>query len=291
MASSDRVRQGPLRRERLAILALLALLTVAAWGLTLSQMGAMGGSTSGQGGETMGGQAGMAGLAEGAPMGSMAMPLAAETEPGLQLVVFLGTWVVMMAAMMLPSAAPMILLFGTVYRRQREQGRAFVPTWVFVTGYLAVWTAFGANVYGLSLFGADLARTVPSLGALGPRLAALAMLAAGLYQLTPLKERCLAHCRSPLHFILEHWRPGMIGALRMGARHGLYCVGCCWVLMLLLIAIGLGSLPWMALTTLVIFAEKLLPSWQRVSRVVAAALVGLGLLTLAQPALLQPLMG
>src|SRR5439155_1281386 len=129
----------------------------------------------------------------------------------------------------------------------------------FAAGYLAVWAAFGIYAWGLGELADGVARANPLLRELGPRLAALAMLAAGAYQLTPLKERCLAHCRSPFSFVMQHWREGIGGALRMGATHGVYCVGCCWVLFLLLLVVGLSSLPWMGLITLIILAEKLLP--------------------------------
>lgn len=280
------VRKEPLHREQLAILATLALLTLAAWAITLSQMQAMAGMSSSMGGP---GSAGDHGAMAGQPgLGGMAMGEAGGPEPGLRLAVYLGMWVSMMAAMMLPAAAPMILMFGTVYRQKRARGGAFVPTWVFVAGYLAVWATFGAYAWGLGEVGNNLAAAIPLLGPLSPRLAAAAMLAAGAYQLTPLKQRCLAHCRSPLSFVLHHWRPGVGGALRMGAEHGVYCVGCCWVLFLLLVVVGLSSLPWMGLVTLIVCAEKLLPRARPVTLGVAALLAALGLLTLARPDLLAP---
>jgi predicted metal-binding membrane protein len=204
----------------------------------------------------------------------------------VRLILYLGMWVAMMAAMMLPAAAPMILIFGTVYRSKRERGGAFVPTWVFVAGYLAVWAGFGACAWAVSDVGHNLARVYPLLGDLGPRVAAAAMIAAGLYQLTPLKERCLSHCRSPLSFVMHHWRPGVGGAWRMGVDHGVYCVGCCWALFVLLVVVGLASLPWMGLITLIVCAEKLLPRGRLVTSVVAASLLGFGLLGLARPELL-----
>ena len=141
---------------------------------------------------------------------------------------FLGVWVTMMAAMMLPSAAPMVLLFHRLSSERRRREQSFVPTWVFVLSYLAVWTAYGLAAYGLY-------RLVihPGSGFLawnrgGPYVAGAAIALAGLYELTPLKSVCLRHCRSPMHFILGRWREGWLGAIRMGAEHGGYCVGCCW---------------------------------------------------------------
>ena len=274
-------RREPLHREQLVVLATLALVTLAAWALTLSQMGSM--ASMGEKGS---------GVASEPGMGEMGMGQAASgPEPGLRLLVYLGMWTTMMAAMMLPAAAPMILMFGTIYRGKRERGGAFVPTWVFVVGYLAVWVAFGAYAWGMGELGDDLARHVPMLRELGPRLAALAMLAAAAYQLTPLKQRCLAHCRSPLDFVLHHWRDGTGGAFRMGLEHGVYCVGCCWVLFLLLVTVGLSSLPWMGLITIIICAEKLLPRGRTITLGVAGLLVCLGLLTLVRPELLAPTRG
>jgi predicted metal-binding membrane protein len=284
------IRERPLRREQLVVVAMLALLTVAAWALTLSQMrqmAAMEGSPAGMDRGAMTQHPDV----DGMPTGDMAVRGAAGPEPGVRLLLYLGMWVSMMAAMMLPPAGPMILMFGTVYRTKRERGGAFVPTWVFVAGYLAVWAAFGAYAWGLSELGGDLARAAQPLQEFGPRLAATAMLAAGAYQLTPLKERCLSHCRSPLSFVLHHWRPGLGGAFRMGAEHGIYCVGCCWVLFLLLVVVGLSSLAWMGLITLIVLAEKLLPRGRLVSTAVAALLLGLGLLTFARPDLLVPTSG
>jgi predicted metal-binding membrane protein len=274
------VRKEPLHREYVAVLATLALLTVVAWILTLVQMQGM--TTMDSAAPTMG-QSGMA--------GSMGMGEAARPDPGVRLLLYLGMWVAMMAAMMLPSAAPMILMFGTVYRTKRERGGAFVPTWVFVAGYLATWAAFGACAWALSDVGEGLARAYPTLQGVGPRLAAVAMLGAALYQLTPLKQRCLSHCRSPLSFVMHQWRSGMGGALRMGAEHGVYCVGCCWVLFVLLVVVGLSSLPWMGLITLIVSAEKLLPYGRPVTLGVAGLLGALGLLTLINPNLLAPMMG
>jgi predicted metal-binding membrane protein len=288
------LRRAPLGHEQLAVLATLALLTAAAWALTLAQMQAMaemggpaGGSPAGMDHGAMAGQPGMGQL----PMGEMPIGEAAGPEPGVRLIVYLGMWTAMMAAMMLPAAAPMILVFGTVYRTKRERGGAFVPTWVFVAGYLAVWAGFGAAAWAAGDFGEALTHAYPALAELGPRVAALAMIAAGLYQLTPLKRRCLAHCRSPLAFVMHHWRPGVGGAWRMGVDHGIYCVGCCWALLALLVVVGLASLPWMGLLTLIVCAEKLLPHGRAVTLGVAGILLALGLLALARPELLAPTMG
>jgi predicted metal-binding membrane protein len=197
---------------------------------------------------------------------------------------FLGIWVTMMAAMMLPSALPMVLVFAKVSHGRHEQGRAaLVPTWIFVAGYLAAWTGYGLVAYAVyrlvTLAGTDWL----AWDRAGPYVAGGAVVAAGLYELTPLKEVCLRHCRGPMHFILHGWRKGRLGALRMGAEHGAYCVGCCWGLMVILFAVGVMSLFWMGVIAGVIFAEKVLPHGFRLSKAFAVAFVGLGIWIVVSP--------
>jgi len=197
---------------------------------------------------------------------------------------YVGIWVTMMAAMMLPSAAPMVLLYARVSRERARRGQAaFVPTWIFVAGYLAAWTAYGLVAYGIY-------RAVVAAGTgwlawdrAGPYVAGGALIGAGVYQLTPLKDVCLRHCRSPLHFLLQGWREGRTGAVRMGLEHGAFCVGCCWGLMVALFALGVMSLAWMAIVAGVILVEKLAPQGERLSRVFAVALVALGIWVAAAP--------
>ena len=208
---------------------------------------------------------------------------------------YVGVWVTMMAAMMLPSAAPMILIFSRVSRERARRGRAYVPTWIFVCGYLAAWT-----VYGLAAYGVYRAVVAADFGFLawnkqGPYVAGTAIILAGLYQLTPLKAMCLKHCRSPLHFVLHGWREGRLGTLRMGAEHGAYCVGCCWGLMVILFALGVMSLVWMAVVAAVIFAEKAIPAGWRLTRPLAVVFIALGIWVMVAPSsvpgLTQPLSG
>jgi predicted metal-binding membrane protein len=188
---------------------------------------------------------------------------------------YLGIWLTMTAAMMLPSAAPMVLAYSS-FSRTRRSG-------AFVAGYLAAWTLFGLAAYVVYrlVAGAGIEWLRWEHG--GPYAAGAALAAAGLYQLTPLKEACLRHCRGPLRYLVRGWREGRLGALRMGAEHGLFCVGCCWGLMLALFALGVMSLFWTAVAAAVIFAEKVLPQGQRLTRVLAAALVALGLLVALSP--------
>ena len=191
---------------------------------------------------------------------------------------FVGVWATMMAAMMLPSAAPMVMLVERVSRDRdggRRRGAALAV--VFVAGYLAVWAAFGLVAYGVYRLLAAADSSVLHWDGGGRWVAVAAVAAAGVYQLTPLKRICLRHCRSPLHFLLHGWHSGPAGAVRMGAVHGLYCAGCCWGLMLVLFAVGVMSLPWMIVVALVIFAEKILPFGERIAGPLAVALIALGL--------------
>jgi predicted metal-binding membrane protein len=197
---------------------------------------------------------------------------------------YVGVWVTMMAAMMLPSAAPMVLFFARA-AEARAGGRAGAraATAAFVAGYLLVWTAVGLVAYGVFrvLRGLDLAFL--EWDAAGPLVAGAAIAAAGVYQLSPLKRVCLRHCRSPLHVVTRRWRAGPLGALRMGAEHGGYCVGCCIGLMVILFALGVMSVLWMAAVAAVVFAEKVLPVGPIVRTALAGVLVGLGIWVAASP--------
>jgi predicted metal-binding membrane protein len=196
---------------------------------------------------------------------------------------YVGVWVTMMAAMMLPSVLPMVLLFARVARERARREQAFVPTWMFVAGYLAAWTGYGLAAYGIVRAVRALDPGFLAWDEQGPLVAGAVVVVAGLYQLTPLKNVCLRHCRSPLHFVLHGWRDGRAGAVRMGAEHGLYCVGCCWGLMLALFALGVMSLFWMAVVAAVIFVEKVTPFGARLTRPLAVALVALGIAVAASP--------
>jgi predicted metal-binding membrane protein len=182
-------------------------------------------------------------------------------------------WWIMMVAMMLPSASPMILLFARVQRSQQAKGAPFVPTSVFAAGYLVVWGGFSVlaagTQWGLERAGLLSAMLSSTSGLFGGIL----LLAAGLYQLTPLKHACLRHCRSPLQFITHHWRQGIAGALRMGIAHGAFCLGCCWVLMGLLFVGGVMNLYWIIGLAVFVLLEKTIPvgHW-------LGALTGLGLI-------------
>jgi len=218
-----------------------------------------------------------------AAMGDMAMPpLPSVAALGL----FLPMWMTMMVAMMFPAALPMVLIFHRVSTDRRRKGVAAVPTWVFVAGYLAVWAAFGVAFFGIEAVIRWLAGVPSGMVRLPATITALAFLGAGVYQLTPLKGVCLRRCRSPLEFVMVHWREGTAGAVGMGVVHGAYCLGCCWALMVILLGVGVMNLAWMGLLTLLIFVEKVLPAGALVGRVVGGGLIALGLLALLQPSLL-----
>jgi predicted metal-binding membrane protein len=198
------------------------------------------------------------------------------TDPGT-LGFYVVSWVVMMAAMMFPSIAPMVLTFGFVQRRRRDRGAVdrVVSSWVFVAGYLLTWTVFGLAAYGLYVGVRSLSIGELSWHRSGPYLAGGVLLAAAIYQLTPVKDACLSRCRAPLDFVLTHWHEGPSGALRMGVVHGAWCVGCCWGLMAALFALGVMSVPWMVAIAGLIALEKLLPRKELANRLVATTLVAL----------------
>jgi predicted metal-binding membrane protein len=202
---------------------------------------------------------------------------------GMSAPLFLAIWVAMMVAMMFPASAPLVLTFARVHATKRQQGQAFVPTWVFVSAYLLVWTAAGVLAYLLALGGERLGAQSSWLMQNGVRLAGAVLLLAGVYQFTPLKHVCLAKCRSPLAFIMTSWRDGYAGAFRMGLGHGAYCLGCCWLLFLILFPIGMMNIAALAAISLLIFAEKSLASGRRISWLAAAALIGYGAVIIFLP--------
>jgi predicted metal-binding membrane protein len=188
-------------------------------------------------------------------------------------------WVVMMAAMMFPSIAPMVVMYARIEEGKRRQGgRAEVgATAVFVSGYLLTWAAAGLVGYAIIEGGRALDLGFLTWDSGGPYLAGGVIVAAGLYQLTPLKDVCLRHCRSPMMFLMTRWRGGRIGALRMGMEHGGWCVGCCWGLMAALFALGVMSIGWMVMVAALIAIEKLLPWKAFANRGIALLLVVLGI--------------
>lgn len=185
----------------------------------------------------------------------MAMPGMGAWGVSDLLLVF-AMWSIMMVAMMLPAAMPMVMLFAMANRQRQAQRGSVVPAWIFVAGYLTIWTGFSAlatlgqwGLHAASMLSPMILKTTPFVGG-------ILLIFAGVYQWTPLKHACLAHCRSPLGFIMNHWRDGGRGGFLMGLRHGLYCLGCCWLLMTLLFVAGAMNLIWIAALSVFVLLEK-----------------------------------
>lgn len=276
-----------LRRDRLIVGVSLALLALLAWLYVLAGAG-MGMSAADM--TTLSlfphktTAADMAGM-NAMDMQGMDMSAASRHAAGWTLdrwSLTLAMWWVMMAAMMTPSAAPAILLYGRVHRTAaaQQRGAAIGPAWAFTLGYLLVWLAFSLAATGLH-FGLERAGLV-SPGMMGSQnrwLSAGVLAAAGVYQLSPLHRVCLDHCRGPAEFFTRHWRPGLGGAVRLGVLHGAYCVGCCWLLMALLFVGGVMNLAWIAAIALLVLGEKLLPGGRWVGRIAGLLLIAWALAT------------
>ncbi|MGB3657613.1 MAG: DUF2182 domain-containing protein [Pseudolabrys sp.] len=238
----DKAQLGPLRVQHNIILVLLLALAAAAWAVLVWQHG--------------------------------------DATIGLRAPLFLASWVIMMVAMMFPTAAPMILGFHRVQAVKYKLDVALVSTWVFVGAYLLVWAFAGIAAYA----GVLVAETAAARAALTPaaeaQIGGAIIMVAGIYQLTPLKELCLSKCRTPIRFIMMSWRDGTAGAFRMGLLHGIYCLGCCWLLFVILFPLGM-NVGAMAAVTLIILAEKMLPWPRLMPHAAAAALVLYGALVIA----------
>ena len=186
-------------------------------------------------------------------------------------------WWTMMIGMMVPSAAPMILLFGSVQRRQLAAESPKLRVALFTAGYLAIWAAFSVLAAVAQLALTKLALFAPLDLTVTAWLGAVLVALAGVYQLTPLKNACLRRCRSPAEFLSSHWRRGNAGAFRMGIEHGLYCVGCCWLLMSLLFVVGVMNLVWVAVIAAFVLIEKLVPQGETTAKINGVALLALAL--------------
>ena len=206
------------------------------------------------------------------------------TNPGT-LGFYVTAWVVMMAAMMFPSIWPMVTMYSRIQEGKRARGRdvQLGTTAAFVGGYLLTWTAWGLFAYAVYEIGSSVWPDALAWERGGPYFAGGVIIAAALYQLTPLKNACLKRCRSPMMFLMNAWQPGRIGALRMGLAHGAWCVGCCWGLMAALFALGVMSVGWMVFIAALIAAEKLLPWRALASYGIAALLLAVGLLLAFTP--------
>jgi predicted metal-binding membrane protein len=206
----------------------------------------------------------------GSPAAQLTMPMS-DWSGANWLAVFI-MWAVMMAAMMLPTTMPMVSVFGSLNRSRGEVGR----TVAFVAGYVALWTAFGAAAMAAQWMLQTKGLLSPMIVSISPVLSAALLLVAGVFQFTPLKQACLGACRLPLGFLLTDWRAGLWGAARMGVRHGLYCLGCCWGLMALLFVGGVMNLLWIAALTLLVAVEKLAPKGEILAKALGALMIGAG---------------
>jgi predicted metal-binding membrane protein len=204
------------------------------------------------------------------PAARLTMPM--SDWSGANFIAVFLMWAVMMAAMMLPTAMPMVSVFGTLNRRSGKAGL----TIAFVAGYFALWAAFAAAATGAQWALQTSGLLSPMIVSMSPVLSAALLLIAGAFQFTPLKQACLRACRSPLGFLLTDWRNGLWGAARMGARHGLYCLGCCWALMALLFVGGAMNLLWIAALTLLVAMEKLAPKGELLAKALGALMIGAG---------------
>ncbi len=241
---------GVLQRDRAVTIASLVAVTALAWAYLVALAGDMG-----------------------------AMP---EVAPWMALdaALMFVMWAVMMVGMMLPSAAPMILLYAAVSRKQRGRGRVFAPTGGFAAGYLVAWTLFSLAATALQWALEQAALLSPMMVSASAWLGGGLLIAAGAYQWTPLKHACLENCRSPVAFLSRIWRKGTSGAVVMGVHHGAYCVGCCWVLMALLFVGGVMNLLWVAAIAAFVLVEKLTPYGHLVSRASGALLALAGVYVL-----------
>jgi predicted metal-binding membrane protein len=249
------------------VLAGLGVITVAAWVYVVETARRMAAGSAGMSGQSM------------APM----MDAMTGTQPwtGTEFVLRLAMWVVMMVAMMVPTAAPMTLMYAAVARKAAAQHNPLAPTFVFVAGYIAMWTLFSlvATIAQEALEKAALLS--PMMVSRSAVFGAAVLILAGIYQFTPLKNACLRNCRAPARFLARYWRSGNLGAFRMGLRLGAYCVGCCWILMGLLFVGGVMNVLWIAAIAIFVLLEKTIPFGDISGRFAGAAMIAAGALSLA----------
>jgi predicted metal-binding membrane protein len=261
LTQSERTIRPPVARQRNVILAVLLILAAVGWYVVAAQA---------RDAMPMG---------DGMMMDGMAMSRRPDLTMG-SATLFFTMWVAMMVAMMVPAAAPMVVMYG----RMRRSDPLSVA--LFTGSYLALWVAFGAIAFTLGWVVED--RVARSIWVANnwARGGGVLLVLAGIYQLTPLKDVCLRQCRTPLAFVMQHWRDGRRGAVEMGVRHGLYCVGCCWLLFLVLVPLGVMNVAAMVAVTVVVFGEKVLPWGRGTARAAAAGAIVYGALIIVRPELL-----
>jgi predicted metal-binding membrane protein len=265
-AADDTVLETVLRRDRQAVIAALVAVIAMAWVWILFGAGT-----------------GMSAMDMLAGPGTDSM--AGMIAPAMWTVGYAGImfsmWWVMMAAMMLPSAAPILLLFARINRKQKAAGQPFIPTGIFAAGYLVAWGGFSLLATGLQWELERLSLLSPMMVTTNYWLGGAILIAAGVWQLTPIKGMCLRHCRSPMGFLVQSWRPGRGGAFRMGLEHGSFCLGCCWFLMGLLFFGGIMNLFWIIGLAVFVLLEKTVPMGSWIGRIVGVGVAAWGVLLLA----------
>jgi predicted metal-binding membrane protein len=251
----------------LAVLAGLAGISVAAWVYVVATARRMAFESAGVNGQSM------------AP--TMEAMTGVQPWTVTEFVTRLAMWAAMMVAMMVPTAAPMILLYASLTRSAAAQRSPLAPTFVFVAGYIAMWTAFSVGAT-LAQYGLEQASLLtPGMASNSAAFGATLLIVAGIYQFTPLKNACLRYCRAPAGALSRNWRTGTLGALRMGLRFGAYCVGCCWVLMALMFVGGTMNLLWMAAIAVFVLLEKTIPLGDVSGKLAGAAMIAVGVASLA----------
>ncbi len=260
-AGGPGVLESALRRDRWIVAGSLALLAVLCWWYLLIMAGGM---------KAMSGEGGSMQYMWLMPMGSWTVH---------DFVLACAMWIIMMVGMMVPSAAPVILLYAMIARRERQQGRVMASTGVFVAGYLAVWGGFSIAAAGLQYALTEAGLMSDLMESTSAGVAGAVLLMAGTYQLSQWKGTCLAHCRSPIAFLNRHWRSG---PFRMGFAHGSYCLGCCWAAMSVLFAVGVMNLAWIAGLSALVLLEKTVPRGALVARASGVLLVAAGVFVLAR---------
>jgi len=286
---TDAALTAVLRRDRAMVVIAIVVITVLAWAYILwlaAQMGMAGVSTAATA------EGAMAGMHMPGGSGTMAgMDMGAAVEPAFRTwsvadFAFMFTmWAVMMVGMMTPSVAPMVLLYGAVGRNVGASGRPLAATGWFVAGYLSAWIAFSLAATGAQWTLTRLALLTPMMESASGIFGGMVLIAAGLYQWSPLKDTCLRQCQTPLGFLMSRggFRSDPFAALRLGAEHGAYCVGCCWVLMTLLFVGGIMNVLWIAGLTILILLEKVVPMGRLIPRVAGAVIATGGLFLLFRP--------
>ena len=254
--------EAALRKDKYIVVAGLAAITLLAWAYLVYLT------------------PGMSRMDSVAELGGMAMGQMSVGFGTVDIALMFLMWAVMMVGMMVPSAAPMILAFAHINRRRRENGNPYVPTAVFLSGYLLVWAAFSvaATLVQFALIFAILSFHITAAGSV---IGGILLLAAGLFQLSPLKSVCLRHCRTTMAFITNDWREGRRGALLMGLHHGGHCLGCCWALMGLLFLLGVMNLLWIAALAAFVLVEKVAPAGPWVGRAAGIGMLAWGFWLLA----------